>query len=207
VFATLNLPPGGVLHWKTNNLVVDGSLTFTNNAPVASARTYSVAQGSVITISLNSGAKSLVADADGDAVTVANIGATNAVDFGVAVISDGGASITYTNTSGTAGSIDLFSYTVSDGVGGLATNSISIRVDPAQGANLVSAAAGGGFAYLTYAGIPGTNYALDWATNVTYPVTWTQVQTKVAESDGSLRFTNLLSSYPTNDFFRTRYVP
>lgn len=206
-FTATNLPPGGATHWLTSQLGVNGTITFTNSAPVAGTLTYGVAQGGVITIAVANGAKSLATDADGDALTVSNIGATNAVDFGVAIISGGGASLTYTNTSGSAGSTDLFSYTVSDGVGGLATNSISIRIDPAQGANLVSATAGGGFAYLAYAGIPGTNYALDWATNITYPINWTLVQTKVAGGDGSLRFTNLLSSYPTNDFFRTRFVP
>lgn len=183
------------------------NIQLTNIAPVAHTASYTVAQGEAVTILITNGVKSLVTDADNDALVFTSLGDTNAVDYGVAEIDPGGASLTYTNTSGAAGSVALFSYIASDGLGGLATNSIAIRIDSATGANLVSATADGTHAFLTYAGIPGTNYALDWATNVAYPINWTQVQVKAAEPNGVLRFTNLLSSYPTNDFFRTRHAP
>ncbi len=182
-------------------------ITLTNTPPVANAKTYSVVQGNTLTIAIGSGAKALATDVDADPLIFSSLGDTDAVEFGVAVINPGGSSLNYTNTSGSVGSQTVFSYIVSDQFGGLATNSITIRFDVATGANLVSATASGGFAYLTYAGLPGTNYALDWATNVTYPINWTQVQVRPAESNGALRFTNLLSTYPTNDYFRTRYVP
>jgi hypothetical protein len=34
----------------------------------------------------------------------------------------------------------------------------------------------------------------------------TQAQVKPVETNGALRLTNQLSTYPTIDFFRTRYV-
>ncbi len=182
------------------------ALATTNRAPVASAKTYGVAQGEAIVIPISNGAKSLAADADGDTLVFSVLGNPDPVDFGAASITGGGASITYTNTSGAVGSVDVFSYVVSDGKGGLATNSISVQISPATGANLVSATAGDGNAYLTYAGIPNQTYALDMAINLDFPINWTEVQVKTALTNGLLHFTNSLSEYPTNNYFRTRYV-
>lgn len=179
------------------------TITLTNTIPVANATTCEVAQGESVTIQVSNGSQSLAIDADGDPLVV-SLGDTNALEFGTASITGSGDSITYTDTSGSAGSETLFSYIVNDGYGGFATNSITVHMFPAMG--VISATGDGTFAYLTYAGIPGTNYALDWATNLTNPI-WTEVQTKVAPSNGFIRFTNQMSLYPTNDFFRTRYVP
>jgi hypothetical protein len=75
-----------------------------------------------------------------------------------------------------------------------------------QGFNQVSAGVDGGNAVLTYLGIPGTNYALD-VTHDLPATNWSPVITNPASSIGYLYFTNPISLSPTNDFYRTRYVP
>jgi hypothetical protein len=77
--------------------------------------------------------------------------------------------------------------------------------DP-QGFNQISANASMGNAYLTYLGIPGTNYALD-VTHTLPATNWVAVITNTADGSGYLYFTNAISIVPTNDFYRTRYVP
>jgi hypothetical protein len=58
---------------------------------------------------------------------------------------------------------------------------------------------------LSYLGIPGFRYALDWATNLYGGPAWTPVATNNADANGTATFTNT-STQPQN-FFRTRYVP
>lgn len=91
-------------------------------------------------------------------------------------------------------------------MGGTATNTVTVVVSEPQGFNLVSAAVDGGNAILSYLGIPGTNYALEISHDL--PATnWTPVITNPASANGFLYFTNPISLSPTNDFYRTRYVP
>ena len=111
------------------------------------------------------------------------------------------------NTSGSVGAFDSIGFTVVDNYGGTNSAAVAVLITSATGANLVSATAGDGNAYLSYAGIPGYNYALDKATSITPPITWVPQVTNTANGSGQLNYTNLLSAWPTNDFFRTRYVP
>ena len=81
-----------------------------------------------------------------------------------------------------------------------------VLVSDPQGFNLMTATSGDGNAYLTYLGIPGTNYALEVAHAL--PATnWSAVVTNAASTNGFLYFTNPISLTPTNDYYRTRYVP
>ena len=64
---------------------------------------------------------------------------------------------------------------------------------------------GNGSVVLNYLGVPGYNYALDWATNLSAPINWMAVITNTAGANGALNFTNT-STEPAN-YFRTRYVP
>ncbi|MEY4386923.1 MAG: hypothetical protein RLY20_2206, partial [Verrucomicrobiota bacterium] len=99
-----------------------------------------------------------------------------------------------------------FTYTVSDGLGGTDTKTITVIVTSPTGFNQVSAGVDGGNAVLAYLGIPGLNYALDVAHQL--PATnWSPVITNPASASGYLYFTNPVSLAPTNDYYRTRYVP
>jgi hypothetical protein len=199
-FSTMTLP-NGLLHWITNQVTAggDGTITFTNTAPVAINATNSVSQGGSVNIPLNNGKYLLATDVENDPLTITSVSAT------LGDVATDGSSINYTNAS--AGASDSISYTVSDGFGGTDTRTITVHITSATGANLVSATAGDGNAYLSYAGIPTFNYALDKANSITPPITWVPQLTNAADSFGRLNYTNLLSAWPTNDFFRTRYVP
>jgi hypothetical protein len=197
-FTSLTLPPGGVAHWNTNNLVVDGTITFTNNAPVAGNFTLGVPIGGSATVN-PVGKHASDADA-GDTVTITVISApTNGTNSIV-----GGTNITYTSTNSAAS--DSFTYTVSDGLT-TSTGTVTVSTYSPQGFNRLSPpdVIGPGTVALSYLGIPGYNYALDHTTNLTPPIVWSAVITNPAAGDGSLNFTNN-SADPVN-FFRTRYVP
>jgi len=198
VFTTLNLPTGGVLHWRTNNLVVDGSIAFSNRSPVAVNLTLGVAAGSSNSL-LVIGGKHTPTDADGDTVTITAVtqGANGIVTFT-------GTNLTYTSTNGAPS--DSFSYTVGDGVGGADTKTVTVSIVNPEGFNSLSApnVISPGTVTLSYAGIPGTAYALDWATNLTPTINWTGLFTNTAPANGLLRFTN--TSAAAQNYFRTRYV-
>jgi len=113
--------------------------------------------------------------------------------------------ITYTPVAGFMGN-DQFTYTVSDGRGGTANATVTITVSaPTQGFNQVGAEnLGGGAIRLSYLGVPGNNYAIDWRTNLSLG-SWIPLTTNAAASDGWLIFTN--TSAEPQSFYRTRYVP
>jgi len=176
-----------------------------NTPPVAKAVTTSVALGGTVTIPFDLGKYTLATDADGDSLTITSVGSPDAVDYGSA--GTDGSSISYTNTSGSAGVADVFSFTVSDGMGGLDTNTVTVHIDSPQGYNRLSPpdVIGPGTVALSYLGIPGENYALDHATNLTPPIVWMPVITNTASTNGRLNFTNTSSA--TENYFRTRHVP
>ena len=95
---------------------------------------------------------------------------------------------------------------MSDGRGGSATGTVTITVSaPSQGFNQVAAQnLGGGMIRLSYLGIPGNNYALDWRTNLSVG-SWLPLMTNASPANGWLFFTNS-SSEPQN-YYRTRFVP
>lgn len=197
-FATLILPPGGLVHWKTNNLVVDGTITFTNTAPLATNLTLGVLHGESVTFQIIGG-KNAPTDADGDSLTVTGVSAPTS-----GTSSFTSSTLTYV-ASGSTGT-NTFTYTVSDGLGGSDTKTVTVVVSNPQGFNLLTATAGEGNAYLTYLGIPGTNYALE-VTHDLPTTNWTAVMTNTAAMNGYVYLTNQASLFPTNDYYRTRYVP
>jgi len=197
-FSALSLPPGGLAHWKTNNLVVDGTISFTNYSPVAFDLTAGVAQGGTVVLPVIGG-KNSATDADGDMLTVTAVStpSSGAASFGAS-------NVTYV-ASGAVGT-NTFTYTVTDALGSSDTKTVTIVVSNPQGFNLLSATSGGGNAYLTYLGIPGLNYALE-ITHQLPATNWTTVVTNTSATNGFLNFTNPISLPPTNDYYRTRYIP
>jgi len=190
-FSSLVLP-GGPVHWLTGNLTVNGTITFTNRRPVARAFSTTLGQGGVVNIPFNVGKYSLGTDADGDPVVFAS-----AFGAGLGSVGATASTLSYTNTSGAPGAQDTFSFVVSDGFGGLATNTVTITLEPGQGFNQLSVSGN----TLTYLGLPGASYALE-NTAVLNPATWVPVVTNTAAANGLLVFT--LDS--PSGFYRTRYV-
>ena len=196
-FAATNLPHGPS-HWLTGDLLAGGTITFTNLNPVAQNLTMGVVHGGTVVLPVIGG-KNGATDANGDALTVTAVGTPTSGSA-----SFGASNVTYT-ADGAVGT-NTFTFTVSDAFGATDTRTVTVIVTDAQGFNLVSAGVNGGAAVLQYLGIPGTNYALEIAHAL--PATnWVPVITNPASVNGYLYFTNPISLSPTNDYYRTRYVP
>jgi autotransporter-associated beta strand protein len=196
-FGVTNLP-GGLSHWNTGDLLAGGTITFTNNTPVAASFGLGVAVGGSVVAQV---VGKYATDADpGDSLTITNV---SAVANGTLQIV-GGTNLVYTSTNSAAG--ETFTYTVSDGLAS-ATGTVTVSTYSPEGFNRLSppSVIGPGTVALSYLGIPGYNYALDWATNLTPPINWTALVTNTAADDGSLSYTNTTTE-PAN-FFRTRHVP
>jgi len=209
--AISNLPRGtnvitAVYSGDANYLASTATLNqiVTNHPPVATSFMLGALSGTSITMPVIGG-KYAPTDFDGDALSVSTVQNPSAQG---GTVSTDGTNVSYTALGSFTGS-DTFTYTVSDGNGGFATATITANVvSNGQGYNLISGPAniGGGQSTITYAGIPGYNYALDTTTSLVLPVTWTPVVTNVANStNGILKFT--FSTGNGSGYFRTRYVP
>jgi hypothetical protein len=204
--ASVTVGGSGVAVGVSSLQITGGALNLVvNRAPFAGSNfTMNVILGTPSVVQIVGG-KYAPTDADGDVLTITSVtGQTNGT------VTFDGTNITYTATG--AG-IDSFSYTVSDGFGGTASQTVNVVVDSSgasqTGHNGLSAGTDGlGNAVLHYAGIPGYNYALDETHSLSIPVTWTPVVTNMAATNGvigSLVFTNPISG--GSDFYRTRSVP
>jgi autotransporter-associated beta strand protein len=150
------------------------------------------------------GGKNAATDANGDPLTITAVtqGANGTVTFTPT-------NITYTATN-TSATTDSFTYTVSDAYGNSsAPATVNVVIDNSvqgqTGYNQVGAQMINSQEVLSYAGIPGYNYALDETHSMTPPISWTAVMTNVVSANGSLMFTNTPSG--GSDYYRTRYVP
>jgi autotransporter-associated beta strand protein len=199
-FAATNFPPGGANHWKTDQLNVNGTVTYTNSNPVVSALTMGARSGVATSLKIIGG-KRAPTDAENDTLTITSVGTpangTNSTD---------GVNVTYTPSS-TFNGTDSFTYTVSDGFGGSATATVTVTVgvNGESGNRLSAVSLGNGTNVLTFLGIPGTNYCLELATNLTAPVYWHSQQTNTAPANGLLIYTNVSTWLET--YYRTKYVP
>ena len=122
-------------------------------------------------------------------------GATNGT------VTTDGANLAYTPTNGAA---DSFTYTVVDGLGGITVGTVSVTITPATASfnQIGIQPTGGGGVVLTYYGIPGFAYALEWTPSLTAPITWTPLTTNAAALNGLLLFTNTPAD--GSGFYRTR---
>ena len=195
-FASVTPAPAAGLAWDTEMLRTNGTLLVHLN-PVATNDVAEAQHGQTTAIPVFK----LLANDSGEAGETLSITAVS----GNASL--GGGFVTYTAPS--SGSTDTITYTLSDGRGGTATGTINVTLTGSGGSfNQLSAVIiGGGDLQLTYLGIPGTNYALEISHDLTPPVSWTALQTNPASGIGYIIFTNTPSMSPTNDFYRTHYVP
>ncbi|MFN3408185.1 MAG: beta strand repeat-containing protein [Limisphaerales bacterium] len=204
-FSTLNLPPGGVAHWITSELAVNGTIMFTNNNPVAKNLTLGVPHGASGTLTVIGG-KNTPSDADGDAVTITGVGTPTS---GLASFT--ATTLTYT-ANGSTGT-NTFTYTVSDGFGGTDTKTVTVVVTPvSSGANIVpgSLVISGNNVKLDAFGIPGATYRLEFTEDLTPPITWTPLtgSEQTAAANGAMSFDYTHDSpLPLMGFFRTQHVP
>ena len=195
-FSTVNLP-GGLGHWNTADLLVGGTITFANNAPVAGNFGLNVAVGGSVSVAAIG---KYASDANGDALTITVV---SAPANGTASIV-GGTNFTYVSTNSAAS--DSFTYTVSDGFT-TSTGTVTVQTYSPVGFNILSGPTpvGGGQYELNYLGLPGQQYAIDETSSLTPPITWSPVTTNTAAANGALTFT--ITPANPSGFFRTRSVP
>ncbi|MCX6896387.1 MAG: Ig-like domain-containing protein [Verrucomicrobia bacterium] len=99
---------------------------------------------------------------------------------------------------------DRFSYTISDGQGGVSTGLVYIAISTdVYGQALGITNAAGNF-IATFAGIPGYSYTVQRATNVNFSLDLTNVVTIIAPTNGLFRWTNSPPIPPTA-YYRLRY--
>jgi hypothetical protein len=153
---------------------------------------------------------STASDADaGDTLSVSAAGPTSA--HGPAnnvVLNSGAGTITYTPATDYIGS-DSFSYTVSDGNGGTAIPMVIVNVTSDSGGspNVVSSSydSGSQTFHVTFAGVPGYWYTIQWSPNVNSGP-WTSFPDKVqaSQTDGLFEVVDQVSQTPAR-YYRTVY--
>lgn len=200
-FTAISPSPGAGLAWDLPYLNTTGILRVHAN-PIPGTNVAEVTQGTTTTIPL----AKLLANATGEMGETLSITAVTSPTSGGGTASLGGGFITYTAPA--SGTSDTISYTLNDGRGGTATGTIAVTLVPSnsQGFNQLALPEniGPNTWRLSYLGIPGYQYALDWRTNLTLG-SWVPVETNTAGTNGLLLFTNV--SAETANFYRTRYVP
>jgi len=172
----------------------------TNHPPVAVSFELAVVTGTSVGFNIING-KYAPSDVDGDTLTVTAVGTPGI--SGNTFTTDG-TNVIYTAVSSSTRT-DVVSYTVGDGNGGADTKYVTNNVTANSNGsyNLIYECAnqGNGMAIISYAGIPGYNYALE--TTAQLPATnWTPVATNPADSNGKLSFT--FSASVGQGYFRVR---
>jgi len=203
-FAGLVLPdlPTSEWKWKTNNLMVNGTVSVvpTNEPPVAGPDAFAVVAEQPTRLAI---AKLMTNDYDPEGGTLTFVG--NFTTNKGSVVIDGD-HVVYTPTNGFTG-LDTFTYTITDALGSEAQGTVSMTVinAPLPGQNQLGAPVfEAGTANLRFAGIPGRDYILLRALAVEGP--WGPVVTNTAPANGLIDFTDPAAP-STNAFYKTQEKP
>jgi subtilisin-like proprotein convertase family protein len=141
-------------------------------------------------------------DADGDTLTP-TVSSTSTNGGSIVVSGDGW--VTYTPVPGFT-NVDAFTYLISDGRGGSATNvvTIAIKVDNSVGQSLTITDIGGGSFRLNGSGIPGRTYRLQ-STDSLSPVNWQNLLGGSVTADTNGAFIYIDSSGSSTRYYRSVY--
>jgi hypothetical protein len=174
-----------------------------NHAPVANSFTLAASVGTPVKVAV---VPKFATDPDGDTLTL-TIASAPTNTAGSAVVDATGSNITYTVSSATSGPGDSFTYTATDAYGAATTGTVTVTINQTgQSYNMLTAPVlNNGKVTMSFLGIPGYKYALDWTHSLTPPVTWLPVVTNTAAGNGILLYTNTPSGQSL-DAYRTRYV-
>lgn len=199
-FSSIQLPAlPSTLRWNLSNLANNGSISVVPNLPpVPVLASLSTLKNKAVTV----GAAKLLArctDPEGDAFSV--IGVSPSTNGAIVTLLSG--NITYTPVSGFTGT-DLFTYTLADSLGATSVGSVQVTVTDAPSLNRVSYAydPDAGTMTLTFAGIPGMTYRVQYATTLTPPADWTDFSTNTAPPSGLFQVVDPVG-VDTNRFYRT----
>jgi uncharacterized repeat protein (TIGR01451 family) len=163
-----------------------------NTQPVAPPQTFVRGAGLPLKIK-KADLLALCSDADGDALSVSALGASV---LG-ATISQSATHILY---SLPADADDSFSYTISDGQTGSATNTITVQVVPAEGAPVGATMGAGGELIAQFVGIPGFIYTVERSIDL---ATWEPIADITAPANGLMTLTD--EDGLPRAFYRLRY--
>jgi hypothetical protein len=141
-------------------------------------------------------------DPDGDPLAVVSVTAMSTNGGSVTLL---GGNVTYNPLGGFAG-VDRFTYTISDGRGGLASADVELFVVAGSlpSLNQVSIASTPGGVLIRFAGVPGKAYQLQRATTVSGP--WSTIATPVAPLHGIIEYLDTNPPMPSA-FYRTMVAP
>jgi autotransporter-associated beta strand protein len=198
-FGTTVLPPLSTgLNWDTSALTVNGTIKV-NRRPVASPLTFTNDAPNLLHIPLAS-LIAATADADGDPLTFAGLDVTSL--NGIVLLTNS----TFILYSNYVSLPDQFSYTISDGRGGIATGVVAIAASPA-GRFAGSPSGNANSVTLNFVGSPGWTYYLERSTNL---VEWGTIWTNVAPGSGVFDYADDFHDLETpaaTAFYRLRWSP
>jgi hypothetical protein len=176
--------------------------TSVNHSPVAFADTIQ----RFATEGVKVGTSTLLAndtDPDSDTLTITAVSATSP-NGGTIYLADNW--IHYVPASGFTAT-DTFTYTISDGHGGNAvgTVTVNIKTDQNPGSSQIGSIQnlGSSIYRITFGGIPGRTYTIQYTDSLTVPITWQTLGTATAGSTGTIIFDD--NSGSPLRFYRTVY--
>jgi hypothetical protein len=154
-----------------------------NAAPLAGNDNMGAVQNQARSVKIE---KVLTNDSDADNDTLTVIAVSNGA-HGTATFNS--THIIYAPATNYVGS-DAFTYTISDGRGGVATATMTVEVysQDALTPNILSLTKVGSTATIRFAGIPGFTYHIERTPSVTAPVTWTDVGSIVVPANGTAEY-------------------
>jgi hypothetical protein len=216
--ATLTLPAGSLPHGAstvTNEYAGDGNflgstgsvVQIVNTPPVAPNTNAGITENTSLVLSVDK-LLLLAYDADGDplSITAAGPTSTNGPADNVVLDPDAG-TITYAPATNFVGA-DSFSFVVTDTYGASGTGTVLVTVTSANvpSPNVVVPPAydseSGTFS-VTFAGIPGFVYTVQWAPTVTGA--WSFLQSATSGPDGLFQVTDTPEPPPPSRYYRTVY--
>jgi hypothetical protein len=195
---------------STNDLF--GGQVVTNHSPVANAATYGRANGTSIKISITDLLAQFTSDADGDALSLESVAGGSITNYSVIATTTNGSDVYILNPYAGGAYIMLlptndlsetFSYVVNDTSypALTATNMITVTVTNAVGQMTGSISTSGGSAVTTtWAGIPGSGYAVQRSPDLS---TWADIWTTNAPPAGVFSFTDTTPPQPAA-YYRLR---
>ncbi|HVM51035.1 MAG TPA: cadherin-like domain-containing protein, partial [Candidatus Acidoferrum sp.] len=174
-----------------------------NTPPVATNTNASATENQTLVISVDK-LLALCSDADGDALAITSAGPTS-TNGGTVTLAGG--NVTYQPVTDFSG-MDQFSFVVSDTFGATATGAVVVTVSPANvpAPNIVVPPAydsGSGTFSVTFAGIPGLTYSIQWAPAPDGP--WAFLQSATADTNGLFEVLDSELPPPPARYYRTAY--